>query len=242
MKHGLDRVLSWIEKANDDFAWKVIDSMKCKICGTRRPRRYCPGVQGDICSVCCGTEREVSVSCPFDCEYLVEARLHEKLPEVDPNQFPNLDIRVSEGFLRDHEPLLMFLAGALLRASLETPGAVDADVRDALESLVRTYRTLQSGLIYETRSENAVAAKIQQRVQASIQEFRQALTQQTGMATLRDSEVLGILAFLQRLAIQHDNKRPKGRAFLHFLSRYFAPKGQEAGRTEEQPASGLITP
>ena len=52
--------------------------MKCHICDTRKPRRHCPGVNGEICSICCGNEREVSISCPLDCPYLVEARLHEK--------------------------------------------------------------------------------------------------------------------------------------------------------------------
>ena len=52
--------------------------MACAICETRRPRRFCPGVRGDICSICCGTEREVTVDCPLDCEYLQEARRHDK--------------------------------------------------------------------------------------------------------------------------------------------------------------------
>ena len=57
--------------------------MPCAICQIRRPRRFCPGVRGDICSLCCGTEREVTVNCPLDCEYLQEARKHEKLSEFD---------------------------------------------------------------------------------------------------------------------------------------------------------------
>ncbi len=38
--------------------------MKCPICDTRKPRRHCPGVHGEICSICCGNEREVSISLP----------------------------------------------------------------------------------------------------------------------------------------------------------------------------------
>ena len=52
--------------------------MACALCETRRPRRFCPGVRGDICTLCCGSEREVSVACPLDCEYLREAHKHEK--------------------------------------------------------------------------------------------------------------------------------------------------------------------
>ena len=56
--------------------------MKCRICDTRKPRRYCPGVTGDICSICCGNEREVTVDCPLDCPFLVEARVQLAVLEV----------------------------------------------------------------------------------------------------------------------------------------------------------------
>src|SRR5271154_1130369 len=126
--------------------------MKCQICGVRKPRRYCPGVRGDICPQCCGTEREVTVDCPLECEYLRESRLHERPPEAGADTpFPNRDVNVTEEFLRDHESLVIFLCAQLLTASLATTGAIDFDVRDALDSLIRTYRTLESGLYYESK-------------------------------------------------------------------------------------------
>lgn len=195
--------------------------MSCKICETRRPRRFCPGVAGDICSVCCGTEREVTVSCPLDCEYLQDARKHERLPEVDPEQFPNQDIRVTEQFLRENESVLLAAARAVLEAALATPGAVDFDVREALESLVRTYRTLESGLYYETRPTNLLAGAIHHRVQQMLQEQRRRLSERLGLTTIRDTDILGVLVFLQRLEMQHNNGRRRGRAFLDFLREYF---------------------
>jgi hypothetical protein len=200
--------------------------MKCKICGTRKPRRHCPGVGGDICSICCGNEREVSVNCPLDCEYLMEARLHEKLPAVNPEQIPNLDIRVSEEFLRDHEPLLIFLGAKLLEASLDTAGAVDADVRESLDALIRTYRTLQSGLYYESRPANLVAASIQQKIQDAIEELRKQLSEK-GATSIRDAEILGVLVFLERVGLHQNNGRPKGRSFIDYLRANF-PQRQES--------------
>src|SRR5580693_5104828 len=70
--------------------------MSCAICQTRRPRRSCPGVHGDICAICCGAQREVTVSCPSTCEYLQEARKHEPSAEIDPATMGNPDIRVNE--------------------------------------------------------------------------------------------------------------------------------------------------
>src|SRR5579863_6695629 len=154
-----------------------LPAMKCQICDTRKPRRHCPGVNGEICSLCCGNEREVTISCPLDCPYLVEARLHEKPRPLNPADVPNQDVHVTEQFLREHEPLLMFLSSRLLEASLAAAGAVDSDVREALQSLIRTYRTLQSGLYYETRPANMVAAGIHQRMQEAVETLRKQLAE-----------------------------------------------------------------
>jgi hypothetical protein len=201
--------------------------MSCAICHTRRPRRFCPGVRGDICTTCCGTEREVTVDCPLDCEYLREAHKHEKTAPADPRTFPNQDIRVTEEFLHDHEPLLLFLGRTVLEAALATPGAVDYDLREALDALVRTYRTLQSGVYYETRPGNLVAANICSLVQSDIGEFRKQETEQGGMAHTRDADILGILVFLQRLELDNNNGRKRGRAYLDFLRGFFPQAADE---------------
>jgi hypothetical protein len=200
--------------------------MKCKICDIRKPRRYCPGVGGEICSLCCGNEREVTISCPLNCPYLVEARLHEKPRPLNPDEVPNRDIQVTEQFLREHEPLLMFLASHLLDASLNAPGAVDSDVREALESLIRTHRTLQSGLYYETRPANLIAAAIHQRMQEAVETLRKELAEKNA-TPLRDAEILGTLVFLERVELNQNNGRPRGRAFLDYLRVYF-PQNPES--------------
>src|SRR5579875_2922682 len=129
----------------------------CKICGKRRARRTCPAVQGDICSICCGTEREVSLSCPLECEWLQEAHRHEK-PIEPAGPFGNEDIKIAEEFLSEHEELLLYCAYSLLEAARSASGAIDTDVIAALGALIRTYRTLESGLVYETRAGNSIAA------------------------------------------------------------------------------------
>jgi len=204
--------------------------MKCKICNARKPRRYCPGVGGDICSICCGSEREVTVNCPLECPYLMEARQHEKAPITNPEQIPNQDVRISEEFLRDHEPLLIFMGAKLLEASLETAGAVDSDVQEALESLIRTYRTLESGLYYETRPNNLLAAAVHQKIQDSVQELRKELGEK-GSTPIRDAEILGVLVFLERVGLHQRNGRPRGRAFIDYLRGYFPQKQTSAADT-----------
>jgi hypothetical protein len=195
--------------------------MTCKICGIRRAKRSCPAVQGEICSVCCGREREESLACPLECQYLRAARLHERGEPVNPDAFPNQDIRVTDAFLRENEPLLVALGRATLLAGLETHGAVDNDVREALAGLIRTYRTMASGLYYQSAPDNAIAAEIFRRIQDAAAEFRRAETERLQMTRTRDADVLGVLAFLQRLEIDRNNGRKRGRAFLDFLRGQF---------------------
>ena len=144
------------------------------------------------------------------------------------SSFPNADIRVTEEFLRRQEPLLLWISLHLMRGALETPGAVDVDLKDALDALVKTYRTLQSGLVYESRPSNPLAAAVYERVQASVEEYRKRVQESSGMQTVRDADVLGILAFLQRMEIQQNNGRRYGRAFVDFLRAHFPDKPQPA--------------
>jgi hypothetical protein len=146
--------------------------------------------------------------------------MHERpvpLPEKD---IPNVDIELKETFPQEHEHEVLALTLALARA-MDQEKAVDLDAREAMESLIRTYRTLQSGLIYENRPQNPYAAGIQERLVKAIEELRKSIAEESGMETLRDKDVLGTLVLMQRLEIQHNNGRPRGRAFFDFLRRHF---------------------
>ena len=200
--------------------------MKCKICNIRKPRRFCPGVNGDICPICCGNERERTITCPLECPYLQEAHEHERTPEIQIAALPNRDIQVSEQFLRTREPLLQFVLALLVRSSLETPGVIDSDVREAIEAMIRTYRTAATGLVYESLPENPVAAGIFTRMREGLDKLRDALIEKG--STPRDSDFLGIFVYLQHVELARNNERPRCRAFMDFLRRLFpdyeAPK------------------
>lgn len=212
--------------------------MACAICETRRPRRFCPGVRGEICSICCGTEREVTVTCPFECEHLQEARRHDKPVAVDSATVPNQDIRVTERFVEEHQGLLTFVGNVVLGSALDTPGAVDHDVREALEALIRTHRTLASGVYYESVPPNPLAANIYRGVQNAVAGFRQREQQELGMSRTRDADVLGVLVFLQRIELDRNNGRQRGRAFLDSLHAFYS----ERAPSPDAPPSSLILP
>jgi hypothetical protein len=209
--------------------------MSCSLCETRRPRRTCPGVRGEICAPCCGQEREVTVTCPFECEHLQQARLHDRLPELTEADFPNRDIPITENFVAAHEELVVYFGRSLFGCVLQNPDLIDLDIREALAALIRTYRTLQTGLYYDSRPANPLAGFVYEQVQRAVTELRQML-QQAGREPLRDATLLGIVAFLESLSIQHDNRRRKGRAFLDFLRLSFFTGGPQ----EQPPAAPRI--
>jgi hypothetical protein len=222
--------------SHDRFLSQYTGSVNCAICKTRKARRFCLGVNSEICSICCGTEREQSIDCPLECEYLREAHRHESVPEFDPATAPNGDIRVTEEFLEANQALVILLSSALASGALGAKAVTDFDIREALESLIRAYRALQSGLYYEGLPANPYAAAIHEAVQERVADLRKRETEATGSATtIRDSTVLTVLVFLQRLEFSNNNGRKRSRAFLDFISRFNVPLAPDDDMTDLEP-------
>jgi hypothetical protein len=139
---------------------------------------------------------------------------------VDLATLPNKDIEVTEDFVRRQDFLVLLLGNALTRA-MEKSKAVDEDTREALEALIQTYRTAQSGLIYEPRSPNSYVTELQEALKTSLAELAQRAEADTGSNPVRDDDIIGTLIFLQRLALQWNNGRRRGRAFFDFLMNHF---------------------
>ena len=110
-------------------------------------------------------------------------------------------------------------------------------MREALDALIRTYRTLQSGVYYETRPQNPLAGAVYAAMQNAVAELRRMEQESGGVTRTRDAQVLGLLVFLQRLEIDRNNGRRLGRAFIDFLRTFFAPTPEP-----QQAAPSLIVP
>lgn len=169
----------------------------------------------------------MTVDCPLECEYLRDAREHEKLPVVDAKTLPNPDIELTDQFLQQQQPLAIVTGRLLLVAAMETPGTVDLDMRDALDALTRTYRTADTGLVYESRPANGIAAAVVDRFQQEVRQFREQVAQNTGAHSVRDKDLLGVLVFWQRMEWQRNNGRRKGRAFIESLFGLLPPQQEE---------------
>ena len=134
--------------------------------------------------------------------------------------------------MKEHDQLAIVLGRLLLVAAVETPGAVDLDLRDALAALVTTYKTAASGLIYESRPVNAIAALAADRFTRGLQRFREDAAQRSASHAIRDKDILGVLVFWQRAEYTRSNGRRKGRAFIESLCELLPPPpGQAASQS-----------
>ena len=218
--------------------------MSCAVCEIRKEKRFCPAVHGRICPQCCGEQREVTLDCPFDCPYLLQAREHEKprtADQIDPAGL-FLQVEVSDQFMYEKEHLLMGLTFALAKAARADRSLHDQDLISALSALTTNYeRRLNSGLHYEqpltADSQRRAAAE----VETMVKEYRDAEQKHTGHSTLKDSDVLKALVFLVRLAYGRTSGRPKSRAFVEFLFAQF-PEREPAVLAPQEAASRIILP
>ncbi len=207
--------------------------MVCPICQKRKAKRYCPARAENICSVCCGTEREVSIDCPSDCAYLVASREYDgERRVIDWKNVPFPEVRIREGFATEHGELLAALSQALLLFAREHRALVDSDAVAVLQTLAETYRTLSSGLYYERPPDYALQRELYEALKGAVEEFKKREHDKVGVTTTRDSDIRDSLVLLTQAGATHSNGRPKGRAFLDFLRSHFLP--EEIGKPDSR--------
>jgi len=218
--------------------------LSCAICEIRKEKRFCPAVHGRICPQCCGEQREVTLDCPSDCPYLMQAREHEKprsADQIDPAAL-FLQIEVSDQFMYEKEHLLMGLTYALAKAARADRGLQDRDLIAVLSMLASSYeRRINSGLHYEQPLTSEPQRRAAAEVETMVKEYREAEQKHMGYSSLRDSEVLKALVFLLRLCNGRTSGRPKSRAFVEFLFAQF-PEKESAVVTPQEVGSRIILP
>ena len=196
--------------------------LACPICEKRKVKRYCPARVESLCTVCCGTEREVTIDCPSDCPYLVESRKHEPVRrEVDRASVPFADIRIPTSFVARHEPLILALGYAICLHARDNAAVTDSDVIAGLQSLAEAYQTLSSGIYYEKPPDYVTQRELYDALKAAIENYKKTENQNAGLSTVRDSEIRDALIFLAQLGASRANGRPKGRAYLDLLRSQF---------------------
>ncbi|HEU0370015.1 MAG TPA: hypothetical protein VFR42_12430 [Candidatus Acidoferrum sp.] len=206
--------------------------MNCPICEKRKAERYCPAKGEKICAVCCGTQREVTISCPPDCAYLIAAhRYEDEHKRVLPEDTPLLDERIPEEILHTHQQLMAALAFQTAKFASNQPSTADPDVLASLAALAGTYKTLQSGLLYEKVPEIPVQRDLYLALSQFLNEIKQKAAESGNSAALKDGAIFHVIIFLYRMGLLRSNGRPRSRRFIEFLRGQF-PQAEELKREE----------
>jgi len=211
--------------------------MMCPICQKRRASRFCPAKAESICSVCCATEREVTIECPADCGYLIASRQHEgERREVDWSKVPFAEVKIPPETMAAHWPLISTLVYVILKFAHDNRPLVDTDAMASVATLAETYRTLSSGLYYEKPPDYRLQRELYEALKAGIADFKKPAAQEMSVKHVRDETVRDALIFLAQLGSTRMNGRPKGRAYLDFLSSQFE------FTMPEESASSIVVP
>ncbi len=215
-------------------------TVACSLCEIRKEKRFCPAVHDRICPQCCGEQREVTLDCPSDCPYLLQAREHEHVrpsEEMDPEQ-TFAQVEIPSTFLYEREPLIVGLTFGVVKSARRDRSIQDREILAALSSLAKTYETrVNSGLVYEPPTASLGQQAIAAELQKLVGEYRKMEEEHLGYAKLRDSDVLRGLVFVLRLGLTRTSGRPKSRAFLDFLAAQFP---EEKGLVSADTAGSRI--
>lgn len=215
----------------------------CPLCGTRKPKRFCPALHRHICAVCCGTKRMTEIHCPSTCGYLSSARAHppaivQRRHERDLQFLLPLLSELSEPQYR----LLLFFQGITLEHSGSAlPALHDSDVAEAASTVAATLETAGKGIIYQHQATSAPA----RRLAGALEEALRRLTAAAGarqQALERDAAVA--LRQLSRAATEAGRALAGDEApvYLRLLGRLMAsPEARNALRESAEP-SGEGTP
>jgi hypothetical protein len=208
--------------------------VSCPICGKRKASRFCPAKGESICAVCCGTEREVSIDCPADCNHLIAAHRYEsEHPRAIPADAPLLDVNLASDLMYTHQQLIAALAFTVAKFCTAHSEVTDQDVLAGVQALAETYKTLRTGIYYERPPDARVPREVYAALTEFIGEVKKHETERSGFSSLKDSDIFFVLVFLYRMGLLQTNGRPRSRRYIEFLRGQF-PQAQELKREESR--------
>jgi hypothetical protein len=208
--------------------------LSCPICEKRKAVRFCPAKGEQICAVCCGTEREVTITCPADCAYLAAAHRYEDQHKREiPADTPFLEERLPPGTLQVHQPLVAALAFAIRKTCTTQPSATDPDAQAALRALAESYKTLISGIYYEKIPDIPAQREIYTALATLLDDLKKKQAAAGTSDTLKNQDIFYVVIFLFRMSLLRSSGRPRSRRFIEFLRGQF-PQAEELKREESR--------
>lgn len=143
--------------------------------------------------------------------------------------------RFDKSFTYRHTPVLNSVFLAICEERAVAPWLLDTDVIEVFKDLVKTMKTLSSGIYYESLPESVIQVSLFHRLKHLIDGFLQPQPQGLEQS-LKVSDVIDVLTFLTYVATVNSNSRPRSRQYLDLLN------SMAEQTAPEKRAGNLIVP
>ena len=211
--------------------------MKCPLCEQRKGKRFCPAERTSICAQCCGEKRMIEIDCPESCDYLKSGR--ERESEQEYRRFlRTADEPTRQKYFRvlsRLEEVVVYLEILIAEERRTVRDLADTDVMQALDLLIATLRTEDSGVLYERTSENLRVEGLRRALAEDLRSLR--YPQQPDRERLLLKDAIECLELIRSMASSHVEPGAAPLSYVDFLARNMPKLRQHA-----QAGSRIIVP
>jgi hypothetical protein len=184
---------------------------KCASCSERKGDRFCPGLNANICSVCCGTKREKEILCDGACEYLKKGKAYQLDREIEKKVTEDLRAETSDVFeMSDVAAFVMALERYFVDQFYDDKEASDRHICEALSKVYAFQKGTLTGLEGENKSEKSIFKKfseVNKRFSNLSDELKtRAILRIIKSVRSSSGSVLGNRNYLEMIYSQHTGK------------------------------------
>ena len=209
--------------------------MSCPLCQQRKGKRACPAQGELICTLCCGTKRQVLVACPADCAYLTGAHAPAWERETEKRRDSRRLAPYLEGLSAGATRVFLITLAGLAAIRKRRPEATDSSLLAALTALRKTVETRTRGILYQHPPENLEAADLVQDLR-SLFEAKDDAGEDVSPA---DEDLMEALTALEGCVQEVRSEGIQPTAFLDIAVRLV---GQAPGPGTEPPRRLIVEP
>jgi hypothetical protein len=134
--------------------------------------------------------------------------------------------KFDKNFTYRHTPVLNSVCLAICDERITSPWLLDTDVIAVLKDLAKTMTTLSAGIYYESLPESVVQVSLFHRLKQLFDGFMQPQAQSLE-PSLKVSDAIDVLTFLEYFATVNSNSRPRSRQYLDLLNTMAEQSAQE---------------
>jgi hypothetical protein len=205
----------------------------CPQCSTQKAKRECPALAQTICPVCCAELRMIELACPESCPYLKEARkstAQRRMPKFVQYLAAN-DKREALEVINRFEMILFLVERAIVEVQrYRFRDLSDEEALEGVKNALKTYETLDRGIIYEHPSESPRVQAVTRAALDALNDVKKRLQEQQQSSLVKTQDYVACLKLVIE-GIQFDIQSSKDRqAWFRYMTLYQPYPPQETQR------------